>query len=240
MNTLYRYDMIQACIDVVKKRKKKVNYVEIGVQTGYCFFKIKADRKLAVDPNFIIKPTRKIKAYIKNFSNFNNEFFELTSDDFFEQKKSYLEKIGGIDVIFIDGLHLYEQVTKDIENALRHLNEGGFILAHDCNPLSETAAVRAYTSEEVAAMNLPGWNNTWNGDGWKSVVEIRAKYKNLDVKVFNTDHGVGVITKGTPEKVLDFDPEQVEALTYADLDKNREEFLNLKAPEEFSRFISNQ
>lgn len=238
MSELKRYDMIQACIDVIKKRKSKVNYLEIGVQTGYCFFKIKADHKLAVDPDFIIKLKNKIKAYIKNFSNFNNEFFELTSDDFFAQKADHINKAGGLDVVFIDGLHLYEQVAKDIENSLKYLNKGGVILVHDCNPLNENAAVRAYTSAEVIAMNLPGYDYIWNGDVWKAIVELRATRKDVDVMVINTDHGVGVIRPVNTETGLTLTHAQLTDLSYADLDKNRETYLNLKKPEYFSIFIN--
>lgn len=230
--------MIQACIDVIRKRKSKVNYLEIGVQTGLCFFKIQANKKLAVDPDFIIKLKNKIKAYIKNFSNFNNEFFELTSDDFFAQKADYIKKIGGLDVVFIDGLHLYEQVVKDIENSLKYLNKGGVILVHDCNPLNENAAVRAYTSAEVVAMNLPGYDYIWNGDVWKAIVELRAKRKDVEVMVINTDHGVGVIRQADSGIGLTLNPAQLTNLSYADLDKNRETYLNLKQPEYFSTFIN--
>jgi len=237
MSDLKRYDMIQACIDVIKRKKKKVNYLEIGVQTGFCFFKIKADRKLAVDPDFIIQLKKKIKAYIKNFSNFNNKYFELTSDDFFAQQGNYVKAIGGLDVVFIDGLHLYEQVVKDIENSLKYLNKGGVILVHDCNPLTENAAVRAYTSTEVAAMNLPGYDYIWNGDVWKAIVELRATRKDVEVIVINSDHGVGVITERAV-KPFALTTEQLNTLTYADLDNNREAYLNLKTPEYFATFVS--
>lgn len=240
MSELQRYHMIQDCIDVIKKKKKKVNYFEVGVQTGFCFFKIKADRKIAVDPNFIIKTTKRIKAYIKNPSNFNNSFFELTSDDFFEQQEAHIKKIGGIDVIFIDGLHLYEQVVKDIENSLKFLNKGGVILVHDCNPLSEPASVRAYTSEEAAVLvgHHPQWINQWNGDVWKAIVQLRAERKDLNIAVINSDHGVGIIRPGTPEKAFTFEAGKMETLTYADLDANREQFLNLKSPDTFKAFVS--
>jgi hypothetical protein len=240
MSELQRYHMIQACIDVIGKKKKKVNYFEIGVQTGFCFFKIKADRKIAVDPNFIIKTKKKIKAYVKNLSNFHNKFFELTSDDFFEQKSNYIKQIGGIDVIFIDGLHLYEQVVKDIENSLKYLNEGGVILVHDCNPLSEPAAVRAYTSEEAAVLvgSHPQWINQWNGDVWKAIVKLRSERTDLDITVINSDHGVGIIRRGKPEKVFSLKEKNMDELTYGDLDKNRETFLNLKSPDVFASFIA--
>jgi len=238
MSELKRYDMIQACIDVIKKKKNKVNYLEIGVQTGYCFFKIKADNKLAVDPDFIIKLKNKVKSYFNNFSNFNNEFFELTSDDFFAQKSDRIKEIGGLDVVFIDGLHLYEQVIKDIENSLQYLNKGGVILVHDCNPLNENAAVRAYTSAEVAAMNLPGYDYIWNGDVFKAIVGLRATRKDIDILVINSDHGVGIITQGEADSPLTLTETQLANLNYADLDKNRESYLNLKQPGYFPTFIS--
>jgi hypothetical protein len=235
--------MIQDCINVLKKRRK-VNYFEIGVQTGFCFFKIKADKKIAVDPEFIIKPTKKIRAYLKNFSNFNNKFFELTSDDFFAQQQDYIKRIGGIDVIFIDGLHLYEQTYLDIVNALKYLNKGGVILVHDCNPLNAGAAIRAYTSAEAAKLAPEGVQKQpgvyiWNGDVWKSIVQLRSERKDLEVIVFNCDHGVGVIKSGYPEETLSFSNQQIKDMTYTDLQDNREKYLNLKDPEGFSSFIQN-
>ena len=52
----------------------------------------------------------------------------MTSDEFFSQNKETF------DLIFIDGLHIHEQVLKDIDNSLNVLNENGVILLHDCLP----------------------------------------------------------------------------------------------------------
>ena len=238
MRELQRFDMIQACINTIKKRKKEVNYLEIGVETGFCFFMIKANRKLAVDPEFTIKITTKIKAYIRNPYNFNNSYFELTSDDFFEQQQDYLKKIGGLDVVFIDGLHLSEQVIKDINNAMKNLNDGGFILLHDCSPAAETSAIRAHHKFEVYRMNLPDYNGIWNGDVWKAIVELRATRKDINVKVFDTDQGIGMITKETPENTIQLSEKEFGALSYEDLDQNRASFLNLKSPAEFSKYVT--
>jgi hypothetical protein len=237
MEEVKRYDLIQKAIDHIKNKKEKVNYLEIGVQTGLCLFKIKADKKLAVDPQFRIKITKRIKAYIKNLSNFNNEFFELTSDDFFEQKADYIKTIGGLDVVFIDGLHLYEQVLKDIKNSLNYLNEGGIVLLHDCSPLSETAALRGMSSEEVMATNPPNWKGIWNGDVWKSIVVMRSERPDLKIIVFDCDHGIGMIKKGNAEGKLSFSSKEIEELKYADLDKDRSNLLNLKSPNNFKNYL---
>ncbi|MBC7915520.1 MAG: class I SAM-dependent methyltransferase [Pyrinomonadaceae bacterium] len=228
MEEIKRYHIIQACIDKLKKKKSTVNYVEVGVQTGLCFFKIKADKKIAVDPNFIIKPVKKIKAYLKNTSNFNNQFFELTSDDFFAKKADHLKEIGGIDVIFIDGLHLYEQVVIDVENALSFLNPGGVILLHDCNPVSEAAATRGHSPIEIRKNPPPGWTGEWNGDVWKAIIELRSRRTDISVTVFNCDYGIGYVTRNKPESMLSYSAEEIKTLEYKDLDQNRQELLNLR------------
>ena len=38
------------------------------------------------------------------------------------------------DCVFIDGLHTYNQVKKDIHNSLKYLNINGIIMLHDCLP----------------------------------------------------------------------------------------------------------
>lgn len=236
MEEIKRYHIIQACIDRLKAKKSKVTYVEIGVQTGLCFFKIKADKKIAVDPAFIIKPTKKIKAYLQNTANFNNQFFELTSDDFFSAKADYLRQAGGIDVIFIDGLHLYEQVVIDVENALQFLNPGGVILLHDCNPASAAAAIRGKSPDEIKKNPPPGWTGEWNGDVWKAIVELRSQRSDLDISVFNCDYGIGYITKSPAKKMLAFSTAEVLKLEYKDLEENRQELLNLKDTSELIHY----
>ena len=238
MEEVKRYDIIQACLDRLKKKKGKVNYVEIGVQTGLCFFKIKADKKIAVDPNFIIKPTKKIRAYLKNLSNFNNEFFELTSDAFFAEKSNYIRAIGGIDVIFIDGLHRHDQVVIDIENSLSFLNPGGIILLHDCNPVSEAAATPGYSPGEIMKNPPKGWTGEWNGDVWKALVELRSTRSDLDIAVFNCDYGIGYITEGSPKAMLSYTVDEVGKMDYSDLEKNRTELLNLKEPSELGSYYN--
>lgn len=236
MEELERFVMIQDCIDANRKKRQGVNYLEIGVETGFCFFMIKAAKKLAVDPKFTIPYINKIKAYIRNPFNFRNKYFELTSDDFFEQQDEYIKTIGGLDVVFIDGLHLWEQVMEDIKNSLKVLNDDGVILVHDCNPENESSSIRAHTKMEVAAMNIPGYNHIWNGDVWKAIVALRATRPDINVKVIDTDQGVGIITKQSPENQLDLKIEEIEKLTYQDLANDRIGLLNLKPANEFYNF----
>jgi predicted O-methyltransferase YrrM len=64
----------------------------------------------------------------------------MTSDAFFLQHAAQVDR-QTFDLIFVDGLHLADQVERDVENSLRALSEGSAIVLHDCNPVSENAQI---------------------------------------------------------------------------------------------------
>ncbi len=151
-------------IEVVQKIINKINgklYLEIGVEFGTLFFRIKAREKIAVDPEFRFSLKKKIYKFLFEAK---SKFFETTSDDFF-LSNSDLFSAKPIDVAFIDGLHTYKQSLKDIENCFKNLNPKGVIIVHDCNPLSAAAA----NSSEEEAKKMDDWSGIWNGDVWKAI-----------------------------------------------------------------------
>ena len=203
---------------------------------GDTFLRIKASHKLGVDPSFEISPTKKLRYYLKNWSNFFNKYFHVDSNTFFDTQHILLSKIG-LDVAFIDGLHTFSQTLKDVENTLRYLNKNGVIVLHDCNPLSEVAALPAKSIREIQELNPPGFTGIWNGDVWKTIAYLRATRKDLHVFVLDCDFGLGVITKGTPENLLEYSAEEVNNLSYDDLASNRQSIINLKDISYLKEFI---
>jgi len=191
---MMRWDIINHLID----KNNYKSYLEIGVQdyTSNCE-KITAEYKIAIDP----APRNKCD-------------FIGTSDEYFAQ----LSLETKFDIVFIDGLHLSEQVNKDIENSLKHLNPKGTIVLHDCNPTTESMQVR----------NDHG--GPWTGDVWKSIFKYRFK-SDLDVYVIDTDYGCGIITKGT--QILSSIEYNDSNLTWDTLEFNKKEMLNLISVEEF-------
>jgi hypothetical protein len=77
----------------------------------------------------------------------------------------------------------------------------------------------------------------WNGDVWKAIVALRSSRPDLLVGVLKCDQGVGFVRKGSPESTLSYSPEQIEALTYADLKADRKRLLNLKPPRYVAEFL---
>ncbi len=210
-------------------------YLEIGVSRGQAFQRISADVKIAVDPAFrLTERTRELA----NAKGRVVEYFEITSDAFFDREKALLEQ-HPVDVALIDGLHTYEQVVRDVENTVRYLKDDGVIFLHDCNPPFELAGRRAESWDEfMAQQSGPLKIGIWNGDVWKAIVELRSTRPDLLVGVLKCDQGVGFVRKGSPESTLPYSPEQVKALTYADLKADRTRLLNLKPPRYLGEFLA--
>jgi hypothetical protein len=147
------------------------------------------------------------------------------------------------DVVFIDSLHTYEQSAEDVRQSLRFLAPSGVIIMHDCNPPHEASAQRAQSYQQAARMNVQEWTGEWCGDVWKTICFLRSAHNGLEpLKVFvlNCDYGIGVVTRGQAESSLNLTPEQISKMTYADLDADRENLLNLKLEtyaEEFIRHL---
>jgi len=210
-------------------------YLEIGVSRGQAFQRISADVKIAVDPAF------RLSGRTRELADANartTHYFETTSDDFFENEAAFLER-HPVDVVLIDGLHTYEQVVRDVEYSMRYLRDDGVIFLHDCNPPFELAGRRAESWDDfISQQKGPLVIGIWNGDVWKAIVHLRSTRPDLVVGVLKCDQGVGFVRKGQPESTLSYTPEQVRALTYADLKADRKRLLNLKPGRYVDEFLA--
>ena len=171
----YRFDIINFLFQKINKPHSI--YLEIGVRNPEeNFDKIDTVQKYSVDPG------------LENTE--NPVDFKLTSDDFFSALDSgkILSNDIKFDVIFIDGLHLADQVERDIDNALRYIDDNGFIVLHDCNPPTEFHARESYYYRNSPARGL------WNGTTWKAFYKARLN-KSLFSCCIDTDWGIGIISK---------------------------------------------
>jgi len=181
-----RWELINSII----KKNNYQNYLEIGCFNNDCYKKIEIENKIGVDP-------------IKGGT------IRKTSDQFFEDNKFFF------DLIFIDGLHEYQQVKRDILNSIKFLSEGGTILCHDSLP------------EQFLEQTVPYSIGTWVGDVWKAIVELRT-FKDLDICVCTIDHGVSVIKKRHNSNRLNLSIKNYKKLKYKFYVKNYNEIMNLK------------
>ena len=180
-----RFDIINKII----KKKKFESYLEIGCQSDVNFSKIIIKNKIGVDPQ-------------------SGGTHRMTSDDFFKQNKSKF------DLIFIDGLHVYEQVLKDIENSLKVLNDNGVILIHDCLPA------------KIWHQTIPQTHSSWNGDVWKSIVKSRTRI-DIDTYTIEADQGLGLILKRKNKDLLVDKIENFKNLKFRDYYIHHKKFMRI-------------
>ena len=199
-----RTDIINALI----QKNNYTTYLEIGVQRKVNWGDVAIDCKHGVDPDPAAGAT-----------------YTMTSDDFFDKKDQLLpgSKPFKYDIIFVDGLHEFKQVYRDILNSLDCLSDGGTIVVHDCSPQSE-----AYCYPE------------WNGNVWLAILKLRIMSSDLNICIHtvDVDHGCAVITRGEQDPYCVDDVNDSKITTYKYLNDNRENILNLISSEEFiERYI---
>ena len=180
----YRWDLIKYLVD----KYKYSDYLEIGCDQDQLFSKVQIQNKIGVDP-------------------VSGGNVRKTSDDFFKDNSRKF------DIVFIDGLHTYEQVKKDILNSVNCLNNNGIILVHDCMP------------DNLSKQAVPRYRMLWNGDVWKAIVDLRQD-ENLEIFTCEMDQGIGIIQKKKNSSVLEID-KPINQLKFEDYFNNYKEYLRV-------------
>ena len=191
-----RYEILNKII----QKKKFNNYLEIGCFKDENFNEIKIANKTGVDP-------------------VSGGTIRDTSDNFFLNNKIFF------DIVFIDGLHLYEQVRKDIQNSLKFLNPNGIIVLHDCIPL------------KIRDQMIPRSHEHWNGDVWKAIVEART-FEDLDTYTILADQGLGIIFKRKNRNLIKIEKRNFKSLTFKEYYLNFKNFMNPIEEEEVYKLIT--
>ncbi len=186
----YRWDLIQYLIE----KNDYKDYLEIGCDQNQLFSKVKIDNKIGVDPESG-----------GNIRKTSDAFFSSNTDKF--------------DIIFIDGLHTYDQVKKDIINSVKCLKENGIILVHDCMP------------DSLAKQAVPRFKMKWNGDVWKAIVDLRQN-EELDIYTCEIDEGIGIIKKRKNSEVLRLN-KSIKRLKFKDYFNNYHSYLRVIDINEF-------
>ena len=190
----FRWDLIEYLIN----KYKYSDYLEIGCDQDQLFSKVRIKNKTGVDP-------------------ISGGNIRKTSDQFFRENKNKF------DIIFIDGLHTYNQVKKDILNSISCLKDEGIVLVHDCMP------------DSLSKQAVPRYRMSWNGDVWKAIVDLRQN-ENLEIYTCKIDQGIGVIKKKRNSSILKIE-KNIKDLKFKDYYKNYEKYLRVVDLEEFQRLF---
>lgn len=183
-------------------------YLEIGVHAGATFNQVVCQYKRGVDPHGI---------HLENV-------METTSDLFFKINYGLpLPLQETFDIVFIDGLHRWEQVLRDIQNSLLILNRRGILVVHDCNPTRWEHQARGPILPE------------WTGDVWKAIAIVRAMSPYFRVATVDTDWGCGLIDYAMDDPQVNLSAGDEDLLSWEYFSEHRKEILNLISVPEFNR-----
>ena len=191
-----RIEIIQEIID----KEKYKNYLEIGCDNDENFSQVVVENKIGVDP-------------------LKGGTLRMTSDKFFRDNKKKF------DIIFLDGLHTYEQTIKDINNSIKSVTNDGLIMIHDCLP------------KKIWNQVVPRLYGHWNGDVWKAIVEVRT-YSHVDTLTCTADHGLGIILKRKNSKILEIEKKDFKRLKFSDYYNNHKNFMNPMSFEEVKKILN--
>lgn len=136
-------------------------YLEIGIETGQTL-------SLAGENTLIIgvDPEPQIKHQLNGWS----KIYKMTSDQFFNNINTIELFRNQLDLVFIDGLHTFDQVMRDFNNTEKNALKETIIIFHDVLPVEKRSALR----ERETLF--------WLGDVWKFIL-ILDKYR-PDLKFF--------------------------------------------------------
>lgn len=131
-------------------------YVEIGVKGGVSLScALPKTQCIGIDPD----PGLGIE------TGDNTRIFSMTSDDFFESHDMRrLLRNRSIDLGFIDGLHIFENVLRDFIHMERLSSSTGTLLIHDCLPFDEITSARERSTRY------------WTGDVWR-ILPVLARFR---------------------------------------------------------------
>ena len=125
-------------------------YLEIGVQYGLSLdLAVHSEQAIGIDPNPLVQEKG------------NQLIFRKTSDDYFAVEDPTHPEVN---MAFIDGSHLFEDVLRDFNNVAKLCDRNSVIVFDDVLPYNQ----------EIAARTMPPAGD-WTGDAWKVVPIIKGK-----------------------------------------------------------------
>lgn len=183
-------------------------YLEIGVNKGQTFLNVTIPQKTAVDPKFLFD--------VSTLTDKNVTLKETTSDIFF----STLPITLTYDVIFIDGLHTFEQTYRDLCNSLLHSHERTILLIDDTKPNDVYSAVPHQRKAVRYRKQAGGQGSQWHGDVFKMVFALHDFHSALNYRTIvgsgNSQTLVWRSNNGWREPLFN-SLERISRLTYFDL-----------------------
>ena len=169
------------------------------------FNAVRAPRKVAVDLHYQFD----VAAASADPVNGGATFHEVTSDHYF----AALRGDEQFDVIFVDGLHTFDQTLRDLLNATYCLKPGGVIVVDDVMPYSYAASLPSFDESRDLREMTGDSHAAWMGDVYRLVFFIRDYMPAFTYASVEENHGQTVLWRATRAHDADVAPLGVEAIS---------------------------
>jgi hypothetical protein len=155
------------------------NYLEIGLSAGKTFQNVNFSFRVGVDPHPLFALDRLPK---------QSTVFPIASDDFFA-----ICEESTFDLVFIDGLHTFEQTYRDLIHSLE-LCPTGLILIDDVVPSDEFSAMRDQMDSQALRKKAGISGSSWHGDVFKVILCLSDHHPDLSVRT--------IVGSGNPQTLV--------------------------------------
>lgn len=158
-------------------------YLEIGIQSGLTLESVRADVVVGVDPEHRVNLAR-LPSHVR--------IHTVGSDEFFARSMSTDgPTTDSFDVVFVDGLHTFEQSYRDVINAFSVLSGCGVVIVDDTVPTSRFAALPDRQTAKQLQRDQGFASLDWMGDVFRTVLAIRRFHPTIAVATVIDEHHRG-------------------------------------------------
>jgi hypothetical protein len=186
---LTRVQSVQGFLDLYANP----SYLEIGVNKGDTFHGVRARRKVAVDPRFLFNERA------GSDDSVIVQYHEVTSDTYFGTIASQNDRF---DLIYIDGLHTFEQTLRDLLNSTSFLSPTGILLIDDVIPNSYEAAIPDMGTARAVLAFVHRDDPSWMGDVFKLVFFVQTFMQQYSYATITENHGQLVMWRAPRPRVI--------------------------------------
>ncbi|HWT09890.1 MAG TPA: class I SAM-dependent methyltransferase [Roseomonas sp.] len=169
-------------INALAHRLGARRYLEIGVNAGQTFRDVEIAERVGVDPDFRFDTAELADA--------TTRLHAMESDTWFAS-------VGGaspFDIAFIDGLHVFEQVVRDLTNTLARTGWRSAILIDDTVPVDVFSSLPSHRDAIRFRRQSGGANAQWHGDVFKIIFLIHDFFPFLDYRT--------IVGSGNPQTLV--------------------------------------
>lgn len=163
-----------ALISAIHRQMRPASYLEVGSEKGD-LLRLATCATIAVDPRF--KITSDVMGEKPAL-----HLIQDTSDAAFASGQIQRLLPKGLDLAFLDGMHLFEYLLRDFINTEKLCHWRSAILLHDCLPPNIEIAERDYRphlrTDEM-------WRIYWTGDVWKLIPILQRFRPELRLTLFD-------------------------------------------------------